>query len=169
MFLSLNLKFLTPKMEIPTLTWVMIKIASCQITSHSILINVMPSCDTEISRICPFPQVPFSEMCMFSHFSHVWLFVTPAHWVFVTVDHHTPRSMAFSRQEYWSGSSCPPPGDLPDPGLKPASLVSPPLAGELCTTTPPGELILWISTLKIKQLPLSGEHLYSQNNVNVCN
>ena len=39
MFLSLNLKFLTPKMEIPTLTWVMIKNASCQITSHSILSN----------------------------------------------------------------------------------------------------------------------------------
>ena len=39
MFLSLNLKFLTPKMEIPILTWVMIKMASCQIISHSIFSN----------------------------------------------------------------------------------------------------------------------------------
>ena len=37
----------------------------------------------------------------------------------------------FSRQEYWSGLLCPPPGDLPDPGLKPASLTSPELAGSL--------------------------------------
>ena len=29
--------------------------------------------------------------------------------------------MGFSRQEYWSGLPCPPPGDLPDPGVKPAS------------------------------------------------
>ena len=33
-----------------------------------------------------------------------------------------PLSMGFSRQEYWSGLPCPPPGDLPDPGIKPASL-----------------------------------------------
>ena len=29
-------------------------------------------------------------------------------------------SMGFSRQEYWSGLPFPPPGDLPDPGIKPA-------------------------------------------------
>ena len=33
-------------------------------------------------------------------------------------------SMAFSRQEYWSGLLCPPPGDRPDPGIEPASLTS---------------------------------------------
>ena len=33
--------------------------------------------------------------------------------------------MRFSRQEYWSGLPCPPPGDLPDPGIKPTSPVSP--------------------------------------------
>ena len=33
-----------------------------------------------------------------------------------------PLSMGFSRQEYWSGLPCPPPGDLPDPGIEPASL-----------------------------------------------
>ena len=37
--------------------------------------------------------------------------------------------MGFSRQEYWSGLPDPPPGDLPDAGTKPASLMSPALAG----------------------------------------
>ena len=37
--------------------------------------------------------------------------------------------MAFSRQEYWSGLSCPPPGDLLDPGIEPVSLKSPAFAG----------------------------------------
>ena len=52
-------------------------------------------------------------MCVFllSGFS-VWLFATP--W---TVAHQAPLSMGFSRQEYWSGLPCPPPGDLPDQGL----------------------------------------------------
>ena len=40
-----------------------------------------------------------------------------------------PLSMELSRQEYWSGLPCPPPGDLPDPGVKAVSLMSPALAG----------------------------------------
>ena len=36
----------------------------------------------------------------------------------------TPLSMGFSRQEYWSGLPCPPPGDLPKPGIEPVSLTS---------------------------------------------
>ena len=39
-----------------------------------------------------------------------------------TVAHPAPLSMGFSREEYWSGLPCPPPGDLPDPGIKPASV-----------------------------------------------
>ena len=46
-----------------------------------------------------------------------------------------PLSMGFSRQEYWSGLPCPPPGDLPDPGIKPVSLTSPALAGGFFTTS----------------------------------
>ena len=46
-----------------------------------------------------------------------------------TVARQAPLSMGVSRQEYWSGLPCPPPGDLPDPGIKPASPVSPALAG----------------------------------------
>ena len=40
-------------------------------------------------------------------------------------------STGFSKQEYWSGLQCPPPGDLPDPGIKPASLKSPALEDRL--------------------------------------
>ena len=41
----------------------------------------------------------------------------------------------FSRQEYWSGLLCPPPGDLPHPGIEPMSLDSPALAGGFFTTS----------------------------------
>ena len=51
--------------------------------------------------------------------SHVQLFVTP--W---TIVHQASLSMGFSRQEYWNGLSCPPPGDLPDPGIEATSPVS---------------------------------------------
>ena len=47
---------------------------------------------------------------------HVWLFVTL--WILAC---QALLSMGFSRQEYWSGLSCPPPGDLADPGIEPAS------------------------------------------------
>ena len=42
-----------------------------------------------------------------------------------------------SRQEYWSGLPFPSPGDLSDPGIEPASLMSPALAGRFFTTVPP--------------------------------
>ena len=48
-------------------------------------------------------------------------------------------SMGFSRQEYWSGLPCPPPGGLPDPGIEPLSLTSPALAGGSFTTSATGE------------------------------
>ena len=41
-----------------------------------------------------------------------------------TVALQTPLSMRFSRQEYWSGLPFPSPGDRPDPGIEPASLMS---------------------------------------------
>ena len=40
-----------------------------------------------------------------------------------TIAYQAPLSMGFSRQEYWSGRPCPPPGDLPDPGYEPVSPV----------------------------------------------
>ena len=46
-----------------------------------------------------------------------------------------PLSMGFPRQEYRSGSPCPLPGDLPDPGMEPVSLMSPALAVGFFTTS----------------------------------
>ena len=62
--------------------------------------------------------------CMVSHFSSVQHFATL--W---TAALQAPLSMGFSRQAYWSGLPFPSPGDLPDPGIKPTSLISPALAG----------------------------------------
>ena len=77
-------------------------------------------------------------MCVISH---VGLSGTP--W---TVAHWASMSMGFSRQEHWTLLPFPPPGDLPDPGIKPASPV---LAGGFFTTEPPGKPrnIIWISSL----------------------
>ena len=47
--------------------------------------------------------------------------------------------MGFSRQEHWSGLPFPLPGDLPNPGIEPASLASPALAGGFFTTALPGK------------------------------
>ena len=53
-----------------------------------------------------------------------------------TVTCQTPLSMGFSRQEYWCGLLFPPPGDLPNPGIK---SVSPVLTGKFFATEPPGK------------------------------
>ena len=59
-------------------------------------------------------------VCTFSHsvtsnsFATLW-----------TLVYQAPLSMGFSRQEYWRGLPLPPPGDLPDPGIEPASLAPP--------------------------------------------
>ena len=58
----------------------------------------------------------YGSVCVLSLFSCVQLFVTL--W---TAAHQAPLSMGFSRQEYWSGLPRPPPGELPDPGIKPVS------------------------------------------------
>ena len=69
-------------------------------------------------------------VCVLSRFSPVRLFATL--W---TAARQAPLSMGFSRQEHWSGLSCPPPEGLPDPGIKPTSLRSPALAGGFFTTS----------------------------------
>ena len=78
------------------------------------------------------PSTAFSiklMWCVVSHFSHVQLFMIP--WAAV---HQASLSMGLSRQEKWSGLPLPPPGDLPNPGIEPMSLVSPALAGGFFTT-----------------------------------
>ena len=56
------------------------------------------------------------RVCMLSHFNHVRVCVP-----LCTTACQAPLSLGLSRQEYWGGSPCPPPGDLPDPGIEPAS------------------------------------------------
>ena len=56
-----------------------------------------------------------------------------------TVACQAPPSMGFSRQEYWSGWPGLPPGNLPDPGIEPKSLMSPALAGGSLPLVPPGK------------------------------
>ena len=51
------------------------------------------------------------------------------------VAYWAPMSTGFSKQEYWSGLPCLPPGDLPDPGIEPISLMSSVLAGRFFTTS----------------------------------
>ena len=56
-------------------------------------------------------------VCVLSHFSHVCATL----WTTVC---QVPLSMGFARQKYWSGLPCPPPGDFPNPRIKPISHVS---------------------------------------------
>ena len=53
-----------------------------------------------------------------------------------TVDDQAPQSTEFSRQEYWSGLSFPPPGDIPDPGVEPGS---PTMQADALPSEPPGK------------------------------
>ena len=52
-----------------------------------------------------------------------------------TITHQAPLSMGFPRQEYWSGLPFPSPGNLSDPGIESASVMSPTMAGRFFTTS----------------------------------
>ena len=78
-----------------------------------------------------------------SALSHVGLFVTL--W---TVAHQSPLSRVFSRQEYWSGLPCPPPGNLPNPGTKLTSPASPALQVSSLPPELPNSLISELLNLK---------------------
>ena len=75
-------------------------------------------------------------MCVLSRFIRAWLFATP--W---TVTRQASLSMGFSRQEYWSGLSCPPAGDLPDPGIALTFFTCPALAGGFFMTSTTGYIM----------------------------
>ena len=68
---------------------------------------------------CPYEMM---HACILKSLSHVQILATL--W---TVAHWAPLSMGFSRQEYWSGLPCPPPGYLLDAGIEPISPQSPAL------------------------------------------
>ena len=60
-----------------------------------------------------------------------------------TVARQDPLSMGFSQQEHWSGLPCPPPGDLPNPGIEPTSFPSTTLTGGSFTTSATCEARPW--------------------------
>ena len=70
---------------------------------------------------------------------HVPLFATT--W---TVSCQALLSMEFSRQDYWTELPFSNSGDFPNPGIEPASLMSPALAGGLLTTGPPGKSYIYV-------------------------
>ena len=94
-------------------------------------------------------------VCLLSYFSHVWLFATPR-----TVARQAPLSVGFSRQEYWSGLPFPPPGELPNSGIKPTSPETLALAGRFFTTELPGKPNISISTANF---PWSTTSLHPHN------
>jgi len=100
--------------------------------------SVFPSASPENPWHGPLPMLRKLNLCAFPSLCACMRSVTqlcPTLWD-PTISHQAPLSMGFSRQEYWSGLPFPPPGNLPDPGIKP---VSPALAGEFFTSEPPGK------------------------------
>ena len=107
--------------NISPLRWISFQFRSPQSTEQSSLCYTVGSHQLSILYV---------HVCALSHFSCVRLFATPR-----AVTHQAPLSMGFSRQEYWSGLPCLPPGTLPDPVVKPVSLMSPALAGRFFTSS----------------------------------
>ena len=109
--------------------------------SRAMSVKVSPGAGT-LGRKAP-PMTPSLisawglDACVLSRFSRIWLCMTL--W---TVAHQASLFMGFPRQEYWSGLPCPPPGNLPNPGIKPTSLMSPALAGGFFTSSAAWEACL---------------------------
>ena len=99
------------------------------------------------SRGSSWPRV---HACLLSRFSLIQLCVTLR-----TVAPQAPLSIAFCRQEYWSGFPCPPPGDLPDPWIKPMSVMSPALAGGFFTTSVTWEALTQSESESLSRVQLS--------------
>ena len=98
-------------------------------------------------------QAPVFSLCVcpLSPFSCVQLFLTPG-----TAACQASLSMGFSRQEYWSGLPFLPPGDLPDSGIKPISLVPPAVAGGVFITGATWEAPVFSLDNPIRALSASG-------------
>ena len=81
------------------------------------IFQIFPSWYVCIVFICSFNA--WLLLLLLSRLSRVRLCATPE-----TAAHQAPPFLGFSRQEHWSGLPFPPAGDLPDPGIEPASLTS---------------------------------------------
>ena len=90
--------------------------------------------------------------CMRSRFRRVKLFAT----------RQAPLSMGFSRQEYWSGLPCSPPGDLPNPGIKPTSLSSPALASSAAWEAP------WKVEILFNPERVNSKEIIQANDIHRC-
>ena len=104
-----------------------LQVKNTEVGGHLLLQGLFP---TRGSNLCLLhwqaDSLPLSHQgcpvraCMLCRFSHVWFSVTP--W---TIAHQAPLFVGFSRQEYRSALLCPPPEDLPNPGIEPVTHVSP--------------------------------------------
>ena len=92
--------------------------------------------------------------CMLICSGRVQLFVALS-----TVAHHCPLSIGFSRSEDWNGLPCPPPGDLPYPGIKYTFPKFPTMAGRSYTTSTTWEVLCRIYIYMLKTI--LGEQLVS--------
>ena len=109
-----------------------------RVNSHSFF------CSFQVSRMGW--GLPTLHSRTLSCFGYVQLFATL--WI---AAHQAPVSMGFSRQEYWSGLSCPPSGDLPDPGIEPASPSVSCTEGRFFIGEPPGKFMIDINSSITKQ------------------
>ena len=100
-----------------------------------------PCCNNCVKLFLPPFHPLHSYECMLSC---VWLLATL--W---TIAHQAPLSLGFCRQQDCSGLLFASLGDLPDPGIEPASLASLPSAGRFFTTAPPGKPSPLFSCFKI--------------------
>ena len=120
---------------------------------HILFVSTTKSCVSSvlfsIPEVLPWALWPASNgavyplcliACMLSCFSRVGLFMTL--W---TVTLQAPLSTGFSREEYQSGLPCPPPGNLPDPGIEPSVLMSPKLVGGFFPTSTTWEALSLIT------------------------
>ena len=96
--------------------------------------------------------------CVLSQFSYCWLCATL--W---TISGRLLCPWGFSRHKYWSGLPCPSPGDLPDLGIKPMSLMFPALAGRFFTTSTPGK-----PPGQVSRPPVNRYHLCLHKSCTTC-
>ena len=105
---------------------------------HFLLQCMRVKSEREVAQSCPTPRDPMD--CSPPGTTTISTEVTSAQSCLILCNptdcsRQAPLSLGFFRQEYWSGLSRSPPGDLPDPGTEPGSLVSAAQAGGFFTTS----------------------------------
>ena len=109
--------------------WVKIQNCLTFLSNHQLPSNTVSTDVSLNERVNSVSLSAYTYACVLSH---VQLLGIPCH-----RSHQAPLPMKFFMQEHWSGLPFPPPGHLPDTGIKPAFLLSPTLACRFFTTAPP--------------------------------